>query len=81
MLDGAEVVHRRAGQWTVPTLLMFAGSDRCVAPRGSRAFAASAPPAVVQAREFPALFHEIFNEPEQDQVFAELAAWLSTRGH
>jgi alpha-beta hydrolase superfamily lysophospholipase len=80
MVDSARVVQQRAAQWTVPTLLMYAGSDRCVAAHGSRAFAAAAPPSVVQAREFPALFHEIFNEPEQDQVFAELAAWLNARG-
>ena len=34
-------------RWRVPTLLMWAGADRCVAPRGSAAFAAAAPPALV----------------------------------
>ena len=65
---------RRAG--SVPTLLLYAGSDRCVVPAGSAAFAAAAPAGVVAAREFPALFHEIFNEPEQAEVFSVLAAWL-----
>jgi alpha-beta hydrolase superfamily lysophospholipase len=63
----------------VPTLLLWAGSDRCVAPAGSAAFAVAAPAAVLTARVFPPLFHEIFNEPEQAEVFAVLGAWLETR--
>ena len=55
---------------------MWAGSDRLVAARGSAAFAAAAPVSVVSAQEFPALFHEILNEPEQTQVLDCLHAWL-----
>lgn len=76
ILDGGELVRARATQWAVPTLLMFAGSDRCVAPRGSREFAAAAPKSVLTTHEFGPLFHEIFNEPEQAEVFAVLGAWL-----
>ena len=78
LLDAAALVQRRAPQWSVPTLLMWAGSDRCVAPRGSAAFAAAAPRERVAAHEFPALFHEIFNEPEQREVFDVLDTWLAT---
>ena len=67
-----------APRWTTPTLLMWAGADRCVAPAGSAAFAAAAPKAVVTAREWPGLYHEIFNEPEQDAVLATLTDWLAT---
>jgi alpha-beta hydrolase superfamily lysophospholipase len=77
IVDGGEFVRSHAAQWRVPTLLLYAGSDRCVAPAGSAAFAAAAPQGVVTARTFPTLFHEIFNEPEQAEVFAALAAWLS----
>ena len=48
---------------------MWAGADRCVAPAGSAAFAAGAPRDVVTVREWPGLFHEIFNEPEQGDVW------------
>jgi alpha-beta hydrolase superfamily lysophospholipase len=63
----------------VPTLLLYAGSDRCVAPAGSTAFAAAAPKAVVTSRAFQALYHEIFNEPEQAEVYAVLQDWLGRR--
>ena len=76
IVDGGEFVRGLAPRWRVPTLLMWAGSDRCVAPSGSADFAAAAPKAVLQSQVFEPLFHEIFNEPEQAQVFARLQAWL-----
>jgi alpha-beta hydrolase superfamily lysophospholipase len=55
---------------------MWAGADRCVSPVGSRAFAHAAPRQVVTAQEYPALFHEIFNEPERQRVITQLTTWL-----
>jgi alpha-beta hydrolase superfamily lysophospholipase len=71
-----ELVRRRAAKWRTPTLLMWAGADRCVSPVGSRAFAHAAPRQVVTAQEYPALFHEIFNEPERQRVITQLTIWL-----
>jgi alpha-beta hydrolase superfamily lysophospholipase len=68
-----------APRWKTPTLLMWAGADRCVAPAGSAAFAQAAPKAVVTTREWPGLFHEIFNEPEQDAVLGAMVDWLAAR--
>ena len=78
MVDAIACIRTLAPRWRVPTLLLYAGSDRCVVPAGSAAFAAAAPVARVTAHAFPALFHEIFNEPERDAVFAILTAWLDT---
>lgn len=79
ILDAGRQVVALAPRWTVPTLLMWAGADRCVAPRGAAAFAASAPRDVVRSRCFEGLYHEIFNEPEREAVFTELLDWLATR--
>lgn len=76
MVDGGRLVLERAPRWRTPTLLMWAGADRCVAPAGSAAFAAAAPPAVLRAQAFPGLYHEILNEPEQGRVFETLLHWL-----
>lgn len=77
--EGGPEVLASAPQWRVPTLLMWAGADRCVAPHGSAAFAAAAPSSVVQGQCFEGLAHEIFNEPEHEQVFARLHDWLDER--
>jgi alpha-beta hydrolase superfamily lysophospholipase len=83
LADTGAAVMAHAARWPVPTLLMWAGADRCVAPAGSASFAAAARKSGdgsgVEAELFEPLFHEIFNEPEQDQVFDRLKSWLAAR--
>ena len=74
--EAGPTVIRHAPQWSVPTLLMFAGQDKLVNPAGSRTFADSAPPQLVTTRCFEHAYHEIFNEPDKDEVFATLKKWL-----
>jgi alpha-beta hydrolase superfamily lysophospholipase len=69
----------QAAHWAVPTLLLYAGDDHLVHAPASAAFARSAPQAMVQAHCFGAMYHEIFNDPERDQVLAVLKAWLLQR--
>lgn len=68
-----------AAQWSVPTLLMYAGDDRLVNPQGSRDFAAAAPKNIVNAVCFEGLYHELFNELDAEPVFAALRQWLDAR--
>ena len=77
IVDAGARVIADAPRWAVPTLLMWAGADRCVAPRGSEAFAAAVPAKVVATQPWPELFHEIFNEPEKTEVLTVLTEWLS----
>jgi len=79
IVDDGVLVRERATVWRTPTLLLYAGADRCVAPAGSAAFAQAAPPSVVHTRCYPGLYHEIFNEPEREQVLSELLRWLAAR--
>lgn len=77
--DAGPFVISLAASWRVPTLLMWAGADRCVSPAGSAAFAATAPASCVTCRAWPGLSHEIFNEPEKEEVLSQLDAWLDGR--
>lgn len=77
IVDEGRLVRRRAAAWRTPTLLMWSGADRCVSPSGSAAFAAAAPGAIVQTQVFPALYHELFNEPERALVIDHLTRWLA----
>ena len=72
--SGAATIQA-APHWTTPTLLMFAGEDKLVNPAGSRAFAAASPHCV-KTQAFEHMFHEIFNAPDQAQVFSVLKTWL-----
>jgi alpha-beta hydrolase superfamily lysophospholipase len=78
LAEGAKTVAQ-APAWSVPTLLLYAGSDRLVDPQGSARFAAQAPLGVVQAQVFQAMYHEIFNDPQADEVYTALTHWLTQR--
>ena len=77
--EGGPMVLAHAKTWSVPTLLMYAGADKLVNPRGSRAFAAAAPAQTVTTHCFEDLFHEIFNEVDAEPVFDVLKEWLDAR--
>jgi alpha-beta hydrolase superfamily lysophospholipase len=79
IVDGGARVLAAAPHWRVPTLLMWAGADRCVAPGGSAAMAAAAPAAVCTSRRFDGFAHEIFNEPQRGEALAQLVGWLDRR--
>jgi len=79
LVDGGELARQRAQVWALPTLLVYAGADRCVAPAGSAAFAAAAPTSIVRTKRFDGLYHEILNEPEREQVLAEMTGWFNER--
>ena len=81
IIDAGEDVRAAAQRWTAPTLLLYAGDDKLVSPRGSDAFAANAPREVVEATRFDGLYHEIFNESAAlaAPVFTRLEQWLDAR--
>ncbi len=76
IIDAGAHARALAPHWKTPTLLMWAGADRCVAPGGSAEFAAAAPREWLRVRAWHGLFHEIFNEPERDAVLTALCRGL-----
>ncbi len=66
----------------IPALLMHGSEDQLTSPAATRRFAdraSRAQDADVTYIEYPGLYHELHNEPEQDQVFADMIAWLDAR--
>jgi alpha-beta hydrolase superfamily lysophospholipase len=81
ILEVGRAAVNAAPAWRVPTLLLYAGDEHFVAPRGSDAFAAAAPREVVEAERFDALYHDIFSEGESAApVFARLDRWMAGLG-
>ena len=79
IVTAGDVAREAAPRWTMPTLVLYAGDDRIVNPRGSAEFAAAAPTSVVTLRRYDKLYHEIFNEPERAEPIRALVDWLGKR--
>lgn len=77
MLEGGAIVHERAPHWATPTLLLYAGADRCVRPTGSERFGAALPTSLRQVHCYEHMSHEIFNEPDRARALADLQTWLA----
>ncbi len=63
----------------VPLLMLHGEADRVCPPRGSRAFHGQLRGPGHRLRVYPKLRHEIFNEPEQEQVFEDVLDWAQER--
>ena len=63
----------------IPTLMMHGEADRICPPRGTRNFHSQLRGAGHRLRVYPKLRHEILNEPEQEQVFEDVLAWIDER--
>ncbi len=74
-------IRRAAGgaaEIEVPMLLLHGEDDPICPAEGSRSFETGLASAS-ELRIYPGLRHEIFNEPEHEAVFEDIAAWLRAR--
>ena len=76
LIDAIERFPARYGELTLPILVMHGTDDQLASVKGSRALEAAAVNADVNAHYYEGLYHEIFNEPEQDRVLADLVSWI-----
>lgn len=63
----------------IPSLVMASGEDRLVDSAAVADWAARAPEGLVSAVRWPGLYHEAFNEPEQERVFERVRAFVEER--
>ncbi len=64
------------GELRLPILLQHGTADTMANVEGSRELERLAVNATVTSHYYEGLYHEIFNEPEQQAVLADLVAWL-----
>ena len=79
MMERQETTSNSAGGILVPTLLMHGEADALCPVTGSRLFFEGLSAGVAsrsEIRTYPGLRHEIFNEPEQEEIFQHLFSWL-----
>ena len=76
ILASVDRVISRMPTVTLPILVMHGGADRLVSPKGSEIIAEQAASADLTHKVYDGLYHEIFNEPEQDEVLDDVVTWL-----
>lgn len=71
-------VHRRAGQLSLPTLLLYGGADRVASADATDRFAAALTGADKTSERMDGCYHELLNEPEEvrNAVADRMADWL-----
>lgn len=79
ILRSMEAAHAEAATLRLPMLLMQSGADRLVDPAAAARWATAAPPGLVDLVEWEGCYHEMFNEPEKEQVRARALQWLQRR--
>ena len=76
LLDRAARFKDEVGDLTLPVLIVHGAEDKLVAVEGSRNLLARFGSVDKCLVEYPAMYHEVFNEPEKAEVLAEVAGWL-----
>lgn len=79
LLVVGETMHKRAPGITVPLLVVHGEDDQLVSAEGSRRLVECIGSTDVELKVYPELYHEVFNEPERDQVLDDVTAWIQAR--
>ena len=79
LLVVGETMHTRAPGITVPLLVVHGEDDQLVSAEGSRRLVECIGSTDVELKVYPELYHEVFNEPERDQVLDDVTAWIQAR--
>lgn len=81
---GAEIIKAiqklplQMAQINLPILIMHGSADRLSDPSGSQILYQKVSSGDKTLKLYDGCYHEIFNEPERQQVFADMEAWLAT---
>jgi alpha-beta hydrolase superfamily lysophospholipase len=74
-----ETMPQRAAALTAPLLVVHGSEDRLIPVDGSRQLVEAVGSSDVELKVYPGLYHEVFNEPERDQVLDDVVSWINAR--
>ena len=72
-------IQARAAEIELPILIMHGAADVMTAPDGSRFLYDAVSSSDKTLKLYPGLYHEIFAEPEREEIYAELTDWCDQR--
>jgi acylglycerol lipase len=78
LLKAMQRVSAEGSGITLPILIIQGGSDRLVDPSGAQLLYRTVGSTDKKIKVYNGLYHEVFNEPEQDQVLGDIEEWLES---
>jgi alpha-beta hydrolase superfamily lysophospholipase len=79
LLQVGETMPQRAPALTAPLLVVHGSDDRLIPVDGSRRLVECVGSSDVELKVYPGLYHEVFNEPERDEVLGDVVSWILKR--
>lgn len=79
LIKVGETMPSRAAALTAPLLLVHGADDGLIPAAGSERLAQCVGADDVQLTVYPGLYHEVFNEPEREQVLDDVVGWIDAR--
>lgn len=77
MLDAMDMVQRRASEITLPLMIVHGSEDRLASPAGAHELFQKVASPDKEFHDFLGLYHEVFNEPERNEVLDLVCTWAS----
>lgn len=79
MMSAITQLQQQMEAFRLPLLIVHGAADRLTNPEGSKQLYARAASTDKTLKLYDGLYHEVLNEPEQEQILAEIVAWLDQR--
>ena len=79
LFAGMQAITGSAHEIGLPMLILHGGADSMTAPAGSQFLYERISSEDKTLQIYPGLYHEIFNEPEKEQVLGDIERWLEER--
>lgn len=79
LIGVGETMPARAAAITAPLLVVHGDQDKLIPVEGSRKLVDRVGSADVHLKEYPGLYHEVFNEPEKALVLDDVTSWIESQ--
>jgi alpha-beta hydrolase superfamily lysophospholipase len=79
MLKAMQRITAEAKRIRLPVLILQGGADKLVDPAGARQLHDLVGSVDKTLKVYEGLYHEVYNEPEREQVLCDVASWLEKR--
>ena len=81
MMGAVDWTQSHAEELALPCLIVHGSEDRLCPPGASQIFIDNVTFADKERIEYEGYFHEVYNEPGKEQVFADIEAWMERHLH